>query len=403
MSGLSQQSTGNGSQPRQVSLWTLAGTFLLMGFTAFGFTILQNLKDLVKKRGWLSDETVDEGLALVQLYPGPMNFDFTAFIGYQLRGLPGSLLAVIGLLVPSFVIMTAFSAAYFSYGKVAIGTQIFAALEALIVGVIFNLTLDFGERQLKGRVHAVIALGAFFALLVNFNSALLVALALLLGVLLLRPAKNLQSAPVNVSLSRGSWWAIAISAAVVLAGVAYTALLGGTLGAMGLDCFKIGSIAFGNGAAILPILRADVVQTFHWLTPAEFADGAVIGQITPGPFLITAAFVGYKMGGLGGAALATFAVFSPSFVFTLVACELYRQLRSNRYVQGALSGVMAAFVGLLAGVTLQFAETGISGPKSLLFAGAALIGVHYFKLDVVWIFLGGLALWFLASALGWAG
>jgi chromate transporter len=138
------------------------------------------------------------------------------------------------------------------------------------------------------------------------------------------------------------------------------------------------------------------------LTPAEFADGAVIGQITPGPFLITAAFVGYKVGGLAGAALATFAVFSPSFVFTLIACELYRQLRNNRYVQGALSGVMALFVGLLAAVTLQFAETGISGPKSLLFAGAALIGVRYFKLDVVWVFLGGLGLWFLATLLGWA-
>jgi chromate transporter len=398
----SPQPAGTSSQPRQVSLWTLAGTFLVVGFTAFGFTILQNLKDLVKKRGWLSDETVDEGLALVQLYPGPMNFDFTAFIGYQLRGLPGALLAVFGLLVPSFVIMTAFSAAYFTYGKVAIGSQIFAALEALIVGVIFNLTLDFGERQLKGRVHAVIALGAFFALLVNFNSALLVLLALLLGVLLLRPTHDFQATSSTVSLGRGSHWAIVISAAVVLAAVAFTASLGNTLGAMGLDCFKIGSIAFGNGAAILPILRADVVQTYHWLTPAEFADGAVIGQITPGPFLITAAFVGYKMGGLAGAALATFAVFSPSFVFTFIACELYRQLRSNRYVQGALSGVMAAFVGLLAAVTLQFAETGISGPKSLLFAGAALIGVRYFKLGVVWVFLGGLGLWFLATLLGWA-
>jgi chromate transporter len=152
-------------------------------------------------------------------------------------------------------------------------------------------------------------------------------------------------------------------------------------------------VAFGNGMTILPLIQADVVDRYHWLSMNQFADGIALGQITPGPFLITAAFVGYKLGGVGAAALATFAIFAPSFAMTLIFTEVFARLHNLSGVRGALAGVLAAFVGLLAVVTLQLGQVGITGPATLTLAAAAFVAVRHFKLDILWVFAGGMAVW----------
>jgi chromate transporter len=172
------------------------------------------------------------------------------------------------------------------------------------------------------------------------------------------------------------------------------------VGKMGLSFFKIGSIAFGNGTTILPLIQADVVETYHWLNMSQFADGIALGQVTPGPFLITAAFIGYKMGGIGAALLATFAIFAPSFAMTLIFTELFSRLSNLKIVRGALSGVLASFVGLMIVVVLQLGQVGITGSVSLALAGGAFITARYLKVDIGFIFVGGLALWMGLHALG---
>ena len=162
---------------------------------------------------------------------------------------------------------------------------------------------------------------------------------------------------------------------------------------MGLSLFKIGAVAFGNGATIIPLIQSEIVDAHHWLTLNQFADGIALGQITPGPFLITATFIGYKMGGILGAALATFAIFSPSFAMTLVFTEVFAHLRNLRAVRGALAGVLASFVGLLAVVLLQLGGVALTRPTSLALAGAAFVAVRWFKIDILWVFLSGLAVW----------
>ena len=132
----------------------------------------------------------------------------------------------------------------------------------------------------------------------------------------------------------------------------------------------------------------------------QFADGIALGQITPGPFLITATFIGYKMGGLLGAALATFAIFSPSFAMTLVFTEVFAHLRNLRAVRGALAGVLASFVGMLAVAVLQLGSVALTVPTAFALAGAAFIAVRFFKLDILWVFAGGLLLWGSLLALG---
>lgn len=376
-----------------VSLLTLALAYLRIGMTAFGFTILQRLNALVLARSWLTEEEFKEGLALVQLYPGPIMVDLTAYIGYKLRGVPGAVLATMGFILPSFILMLALSAFYFASGSLTWVHPLFLGLEALVVGVIFQVTLDLGSRNIQGRAQAFIALAAFAALLFKVNAVLIVLAALALGALLIRPAAGKLAAHAYESPHAPQRLALGAVVVVVLAAVGFSWALRSDVGAMGLVFFKIGSVAFGNGTTIIPLIQADVVEANHWLTLNQFADGIALGQVTPGPFLITAAFVGYKMGGVFGAALATFAMFSPSFAMTLVFTEIFTRLPDLRLIHGALAGVLSSFVGLLAVVILQLGGVALTTPAAFALAAAALVAVRWLKLDLVWVFGGGLMLW----------
>ena len=394
-------------QQRNVDLLSIFSAFFVLGLTAFGLAILQKLKALVLGRGWLSEEEMNEGLAMVQLYPGPIMVDFTAYTGYKLRGTLGAVLATIGFITPTFVLMLFLSAAYFAAGSLPWVSSLFIGLDALVVGVIFNVTLDLGQRALKGRIEASIALAAFAALAFKLNAVLIVLGGLTIGALFIRPRTpggkiyHHLASPAGRARSRQSGLlGIILAAVAVLAVAALAWLAGGTVRRMSLSFFKIGSVAFGNGMTILPLVQADTVNNYHWLTMHQFADGIALSQVTPGPFLIIATFIGYKLGGVWAALLATFAMFAPSFVMTLVFTEFYRRVRDLHPVKGALAGVLAGFVGLLAVVVLQLGNAGITGPASLTLAATAFIAVRYFKLDILWVFAGGLLLWFGVMAVG---
>jgi len=383
----------------QVSLWTILLAYLQVGLTAFGMAILQKLKALVMDNHWLSEEEMNEGLALVQLYPGPIMVDFTAYVGYKLRGVPGAILATLGFILPSYGLMLILSAFYFAAGNLPWVHPLFLGLEALVIGILFNVTLDLGARSIQSRVQAVIALFAFAALLFKANAILIVLVALALGASLIRPAagagksKGASVPHATAPIARTRWMGIGAVIVVVLAVAAFAWSLGSDVGALGLALFKIGAVAFGNGTTIIPLIQADVVDTNHWLTLNQFADGIALGQITPGPFLITAAFIGYKMGGVLGATLATFAIFSPSFAMTLVFTEIFARVRNLQAVRGALAGVLASFVGLLAVVILQLGGVALTTPAAIALAAAAFVAVRWFKVDIIWVFVGGLVVW----------
>ena len=385
-----------------VSLLTILLAYLQAGFTAFGSAITQKLLALVSNRKWLSAEEIDDGFALVQLYPGPMMVDFTAYVGYKLRGVPGAIVATTGFILPAYLLMLGVSVLYFNFntGNLPWVQPFFVGLEAIVVGIVAHLALDFGARVIKGRVQALIAVLAFGALLYKVNPVLIIAVSLALGMAMLRPAQAtaLRTAPRPARFS--PWIAIGVVTAVIIAVAVFAATLQSDVGRMALSFFKIGSVAFGNGVTIMPLVQADVVDTYGWLSQAQFTDGIALGQITPGPGLITATFVGYKLAGFWGATLATFAIFSPSFAMTLIFTEVFTRLRSLRLIRGAMAGVLASFVGLLVVMALQLGATAFKGPAALTLAAGALVAVRYFKLDVVWVFAGGLVLWGVALALG---
>ena len=387
-------------QNSNVSLWKIFSSYLLVGLTAFSMAILQKLKSLVMRNKWLSEEDMNEGLALVQMYPGPLMVDFTAYVGYKLRGVPGAVAATLGFILPSFLMMIGLSSLYFAAANLSWIHLVFSGLEALVVGVIFNVTLDLGEKTLKGKIEAVIALLAFTILLFKVNAIWVVLASLVLGTLFIRPETKGPVIPhLKSRTPLSKWISIAIAAFVVLAVAAFAWSLKSDNGQLALSLFKIGSVAFGNGSTIVPLIQAEVVHGHHWLTMNQFVDGIALGQITPGPFLITATFIGFKMGGLLGAILATFAIFSPSFVMTLIFTELFVHVKNLKAVRGALAGVLASFTGMLAVVILQLSNATMKTPASFAFAAAAFIAVRWFKIDVIFVFAAGLVLWIGLMAL----
>jgi chromate transporter len=395
-------------QPRpQISLWTIFTSYFIIGLTAFGMAIIQKLKALVMDNQWLSEEEMNEGLAMVQLYPGPLMVDFSAYVGYKLRGVIGAILATTGFIFPSFILMSVLSAFYFAAGNLPWVHPLFVGLEALVVGILFNVTLEMGGRNVQNRTQAVIMLLAFAALLFKVNSILIVLAALLLGAWLIRPTAGVgKSAQASKTTSKVEpvsakrWAGIGAVVLAILAVVGLSWSLKSEMGGLALSLFKIGSVAFGNGTAIIPLIQAETVDAHHWMSLSQFADGIALGQITPGPFLITATFIGYKLAGFWGGLLATFAIFSPSFAMTLVFTEIFARIRNLKAVRGALAGVMASFVGLLAVVLLQLGSVALTGPAAFALAGAAFVAVRWFKIDILWVFLGGLAVWGGLLALG---
>jgi chromate transporter len=394
-------------QPRpQISLWTIFTSYFIVGLTAFGMAIIQKLKALVMDNHWLSEEEMNEGLAMVQLYPGPLMVDFAAYVGYKLRGVTGAILATTGFILPSFVLMSILSAFYFAAGNLPWVHPLFMGLEALVVGVLFNVTLEMGGRNIQQRTQAVIMLLAFGALLFKVNAVLIVLVALALGAWLIRPPAGktpvaAKPSPKVEPISWKRWAGIGGVVAVILAVVAFSWSLNSEVGGLALSLFKIGSVAFGNGSAIIPLIQSETVETHQWMSLSQFADGIALGQITPGPFLITATFIGYKLAGFWGGLLATFAIFSPSFAMTLVFTEVFARIRNLKAVRGALAGVMASFVGLLAVVLLQLGGVALTTPAAFALAGAAFVAVRWFKVDILWVFLGGLAVWGGLLVLGW--
>lgn len=386
--------TTDSTKPDNVSLLKIFTTYFVIGLTAFSMAVLQKLKKVVKRNHWLNDDEMNEGLALVQLYPGPIMIDFTAYVGYKIRGVRGAIMATSGFILPSFFMMLILSALYFASTEMSWVHPLFSGLEAMVIGIIFNVTLDLGNKALKSRVEALLAVLAFALLLFHINAIWIVFFSIALGSLFfqeLNPAGKTPYTGKSTPLKR--WIGIMLALAAVLSVVAFSWSLQSASGTAALSFFKIGSVAFGNGITIIPLIQSDIVNGHHFLTMKQFADGIALGQITPGPFLITATFIGYKIGGILGATLATFAIFSPSFIMTLVFSDIFVHIRNLRIVRGGLSGVLASFVGMLAFVILQLSQSTMTAPISFVFAALAFIAVRWYKIDIIWIFSGGLAFW----------
>lgn len=333
------------------------GVFLKIGALGFGVAAIWGLiqAEVQERRQWLSKERFVEGLALVQALPGATALQMCVFTGYQRAGMSGGVLAGLGFVLPAFAIMLALTALHSAYGALPFMRDAFYGLGPVVLGIFAVAVWRLGRNAIKDRFSIVVALAAIVALaLTPIGPAAMFLLAGCIGV------------AVHHSLRAGL-----VSGAIVIALLAAEHFVASWLGGLstgpatasnglwdiGAFFFKVGALTFGGGLTIIAFIQDQVVNQLHWISAEEFLDGLAIGQVTPGPVIMLAAFVGYKVAGVAGAAVAAGAIFLPSFVLLMSILPWLERFRALKWVRAAMRGVSPAVVGAIALTVVHLAPT----------------------------------------------
>ncbi len=391
--------------------------FLRLGATAFGgpaahISMMEH--EVVTRRGWMTREEFLDLLGATNLAPGPNSTKMALFIGHARGGWPGFLLAGLGFVLPATLLVTVFAWAYVRFGSLPAFPHFFEGIKPVVLALIAHALVSLGRTAVKNKFFLALGLAALAAsFFVHELLLLLVAGCLSTGVMvledLLRKGKRSGKAPASSERVDGvegagdakrgdvSGGAPAhpqppskkssllflplFSLGVPLSSFSLTSLL--------LFFLKTGAVLFGSGYVLLAYLKADLVERWHWLTSAQLLDAVAVGQFTPGPLSSTATFIGYVLGGLPGASVATLGIFLPAFVLVAVMGPFVPRLRQSRLLGAFLDGVNVAALALMGYVTLQFARPALTnGPTVALFlASVALLSTV--RINAAWLVLAG--------------
>ena len=372
------------------SLTSLFLSFLKLGSTAFGGPAMIPYigRMAVEKRMWLDEPTFRDGVALCQTIPGATAMQVSAYVGFRARGLAGAAVSFIGFGLPAFLLMVGLSAFYVRSHTLPPVAAVFQGLQTIVIAIVANATISFGKTSLKGLRDGIIAIVAagMFGLMVS--PILVIILAALLGLVI---SKKHSPPILGINSERESR-----SARPLLILVSVTALAFGVLFFVERKLFDLAAImfridlfAFGGGFASVPLMFHEIVEVRSWIDGQTFINGIALGQITPGPIVITATFVGYILYGLVGAVVATMSVFLPSFLIVNGITPYFDRLRRSIYFSRTIDAILCSFVGLLLAVTFRFgSDISWDLPRALL-ATAAFVAL-LFKAEIIWIVLVGI-------------
>ncbi|MBU1003229.1 MAG: chromate efflux transporter [Proteobacteria bacterium] len=365
--------------------------FLRLGSTAFGGpAMVPYIREMaVNKKGWISEELFRTGMALCQSVPGATAMQVAAYVGLRARGLSGALAAYLGFGLPAFCLITALSALYATSQEVQPVLAAFTGLKFVVVALIANASLDFARTYLTHAPDKVIALGTGLVLGLKGNPILAIIGACLVGLVLYRhmdgPAPELcctHKNPVRRLLL------LCIPLAGLLAALA---LLHPGLFDLAMVMFKVDLFAFGGGYVSLPLMLHEVTTARTWMSPEMFMDGIALGQVTPGPIVITSAFVGHHLYGLAGAVVAGVFAFVPSLVILVGVTPYFDRLQSSPLFRRAVRASLASLVGLMAAVFARFAVSAPWSPLGAVLCLTAFIALRA-RVDILWVVLAGAGL-----------
>jgi chromate transporter len=345
------------------SLAQLALYFLKLGAFGFGGPIAlvgYMQRDLVERRRWIPEQDYREGLALAQLAPGPLAAQLAIYLGWVRGRVLGATLIAIAFILPSFLMVLALSAFYLRYGGLAWMQGAFYGIGAAVIAIIVRSAVKLVGMTL-GRDWLLWSLFAVMASVTAWTESEIVWLFLLSGVVAL-----LVKAPPR--WGRGTFASgLAPLPAWLISGLQGPATLG-TLATIGLYFAEAGAFVFGSGLAIVPFLYGGVVERFGWLSDRQFLDAVAVAMITPGPVVITVAFIGYLVAGPLGAILAAIGVFLPCYLFVIVPAPYFRQIAQNRQIKAFVDGVTAAATGAIAGASIVLGRRAIVDLSTVLIA-----------------------------------
>jgi chromate transporter len=367
--GDSDEATAQQNSTRQLcSFREFLLYFLRLGTFGFGGPIAlagYMQRDLVEDFRWVSKEDYLEGLAFSQLSPGPLAAQLAMYLGWLRSGALGSTLVGVAFILPSFAMVLVLAALYIHFGQLRWIQGAFYGIGAAVIAIIARSAIKL-LRTTVGRDWLLWAIFVILAVTTAWTESEIVWLFVLCGVMTL-----VIKAPPRLSSSFVTVFSLNGSVGKMLTGIHGVATLG-TVGLLFLFFLKAGAFVFGSGLAIVPFLYGGVVAKFHWLTEQQFVDAVAIAMITPGPVVITAAFIGYLVAGPIGGTLAALAVFAPPYLIVLFGAPYYRRFAQNRHVKAFVQGVTAAAVGAIAGAAIILARRSIVDWPTFLIAGVTL-------------------------------
>ncbi len=378
----------------RTSLRELALLFLRLGATAFGgpaahIALMQD--EVVRRRGWLSEERFLDLLGATNLIPGPNSTEMAIHIGWDRRRWAGLVVAGVAFIVPAMAITAALGWAYVRFGALPAMGWLLYGVKPVILGVIVQAIWGLAPKAARTMPLKVLAVLAAVCAALGANELAVLFGSGVAAVLAPRPGASFGSGRAllqAVPLIPGAAAVAGVSA------VTLPALLGVFL--------KIGSVLFGSGYVLIAFLRADLVQRLGWLTEAQLIDAVAVGQVTPGPVFTTATFIGYVLAGARGALVATAGIFLPAFVFVALSGPLVPRIRASPIAGAFLDGVNAASLALIAVVTAQLARAALVDAPTVALAIAASVLLVRFRLNSTWLVLAGAASGWASHALGLA-
>ena len=392
----------------RADLKDLAVLFLRLGATAFGgpaahISMMEH--EVVTRRGWMTREEFLDLLGATNLAPGPSSTKMALFIGHARGGWAGFLAAGLGFVLPATLLVTVFAWAYVRFGSLPAFPHFFEGIKPVVLALIAHALVSLGRTAVKNRFLLALGLAVLAATFFVHELVLLLVsgcVSAFVSVVFLRMGKSDATAPAppgrvegakphaaskksslksSSPLSKKSFFLPLFALGAPLSSFSLTSLF--------LFFLKTGAVLFGSGYVLLAYLKADLVERWHWLTSAQLLDAVAVGQFTPGPLSSTATFIGYVLGGLPGAAVATLGIFLPAFALVAVMGPFVPRLRQSTLLGAFLDGVNVAALALMGSVTLQFARPALTnGPTiALFFASVAILAAV--RINAAWLVLAG--------------
>jgi chromate transporter len=353
--------------------------FLTLGFINVGGPVAQitmMFNQMVERRRWLSKDRFVKIMGFAHMLPGPEALQLAIYVGYLKRGLLGGIIAGLTFIVPGAAVMIVLSWLYVTYGSLPQVNDALYILKPAVFGIIAAGLIKLGRAAIKNAVLAAIVVVAFVAMRLAGVDFLLIMLAAGLLNLLIVEGRSRRPSGALPAIAGGLFAAPALADSRWLQ--------------MAWLFLKTGLFSFGGAYASIAFLQSGAVEQYHWLTAGQLLDGVALSVATPGPFMLFTAFVGFLAGGVGGAIIATFFVFLPSFVFVLVGARYVEQVQNNRHVQTFLAGVSAAVIGVILVVSLDLAPEALVDLPRFAIAVAAFLVIVLLKADVALVAVGAM-------------
>jgi chromate transporter len=371
---------------RHTSLIELARLFLKLGIVAFGGPpahIAMMEDEVVSQRGWLTREQFLDFLGATNLIPGPNSTEMALHVGRIQAGWLGLLVAGASFILPSAVMVTALASAYVRFGSLPQVAGLLYGVKPIVIALIVQAVFKLAKTAVKSTWIAVVGVFAALGTVLGVDQvAVLAGGGLLTGLVYwLRSSRRTSAKALFLS---GSGFSAFAAPSGIAASFSRTALF--------LVFLKIGAILFGGGYVLVALIRSNLVAGLGWISERQLLDAIAMGQVTPGPLSTTATFIGYLLAGVPGAVIATVAIFLPAFSFVAMSGPLVPRLRQSPVAGAVLDGVNVAALALIAVVSWQLFRAAVVDWTTLVMAGVSFFLLFRYRVNSVWLMLGGAAI-----------